>query len=684
MHGASSAAGVGSAPANAADARKGGAVLACVGPDTGDEVLHAAARLAGAMGTPWHAVYVETPALARLPDERREAILRRLKSAEDLGATTATVAAQEPAEAVVEHARARHATTLVMGLRPHDTDRRVRFGRGLGERVSAQAPTLVLVRVPSAGDAAAPRRARGEPGPTVRWSRYAWALAICAVATAVAALLFPYLDLANIVMVFLLGVVLAAIRLGRGPAITAVVISVLCFDVFFVPPYFSLAVSNVQYLVTFGVMLVVGVTIAELTARLRYQARVSAYREERAANLFALGRELSGALTTDQVVKKSVPIVEATFRARADVLACHDSGTLAVDEGRARAFDRALAELALGRGEPVGIGSAERPDAPALYMPLKAPMRTRGVLVVRPENPRLLRIPEQRRLVETIATLVAIALERIHYVKVAQQTLLGMESERLRSSLLGALSHDIRTPLTALVGLAETLSMRVATAAPEAAREADQIRDQARRIGQLVENLLEMARLQGGAVKLNHGWQSIEELVGSAIESLGSALDGRPIETDVPATLPLVWCDAVLIERVLANLLENASKYTPPASRIAIAAKEAGDEIVVTVSDEGPGVPRGQEQTIFGKFQRGERESAIPGVGLGLAIARAIVEAHRGRISVENRRDARGEVVGAAFSFTLPLESVPPVEPESAADEADIDFAQPRRGGAPA
>lgn len=519
------------------------------------------------------------------------------------------------------------------------------------------------------------------PARGLHWIRYAWALAICAAATGIAAALFSYLDLANIVMVFLLGVAAAGIRLGRGPAVTAAVVSVLCFDVFFVPPYFSLAVSNAQHLVTFAVMLVVGVTIAELMTRLKYQAGVAAYREERAANLFALARELSGAPTIEQVVEKSMPIIQASFRAKAAIVVRDESGALATPEPGMRDFDMGAAELALSRGEPTSAATDGIHATKQLYVPLRAPMRIRGVLVVQPENPRLLDMPEQRRLLETIAALVAIALERIHYVEVAQRTLLGMESERLRSSLLGALSHDIRTPLTALVGLADALSMRVAAEAPGVARQADAVRVQARRIGQLVENLLEMARLQGGTVKLNCDWQSIEELVGSAIEALGPALEARPIETDLPATLPLVFSDAVLIERVLVNLLENAAKYTPSTAPIAIAARVAGSEIVVTVHDAGQGVPRGQEEAIFRKFQRGGLESAIPGVGLGLAISRAIILAHRGRIFVENRHGADGRVLGASFSFTLPLGSVPPVESEIPAAEAGIDSVEPITDG---
>jgi two-component system, OmpR family, sensor histidine kinase KdpD len=300
-------------------------------------------------------------------------------------------------------------------------------------------------------------------------------------------------------------------------------------------------------------------------------------------------------------------------------------------------------------------------------------MRIRGVLMIRTDDRQMLRAPEQRRHLDTIAALVAIALERVHYVEVASRTQLGMESERLRNSLLGALSHDIRTPLTALVGLADTLSMRIAAETPDMACQADAIRVQAHRISQLGENLLEMARLQGGAVRLNRDWQSIEELVGGALEAIEPALGGRAVHTDLPAALPLVFCDAILLERVLVNLLENAVKYTPPGSPIAISARVGESEMMVRVADEGPGVPHGREEATFGKFQRASQETVIPGVGLGLAISRAIIEAHRGRIFVENTRAVDGRVLGASFTFALQLEGALSVEAESPSAEIDVD-----------
>jgi two-component system sensor histidine kinase KdpD len=322
-------------------------------------------------------------------------------------------------------------------------------------------------------------------------------------------------------------------------------------------------------------------------------------------------------------------------------------------------FDAAIAQWCYDRNEPAGTGTDTLPASPQLYLPLKAPMRVRGVLVIEPPNPRVLMIPEQRRVLETFAALIAIALERIHFVTVAQNTLVTMESEKLRNTVLAALSHDLRTPLTALVGQAETLALELAPEHGELAERAEVLRAQALRTSRLVNNLLDMARLQSGELKPRSDWQAFEEIAGSAVRALDGALAGREVVMDVPGDLPLVRCDALLIENVLVNLLENATKYTPPGTRIGIAARRSIDALRVEVWDEGPGLPPGQETALFGRFVRGQRESAVPGVGLGLAICDAIVRAHGGTMAAENRAPQ-----GARFIFTLPLDEPPAVEAE--------------------
>jgi two-component system sensor histidine kinase KdpD len=493
---------------------------------------------------------------------------------------------------------------------------------------------------------------------------YVWTLAACAATTLVATPLRSYFDLANIVMLFLLTVVLVAVKFGRGPAVVAALVSVASFDFFFVPPRFSFAVTDAQYLLTFVVMLAVALIIGQMTAGLRYQARVASYREERARALYEFARDMSSLLQTDQVVEAATRFIESTFQAKVAILVPDEQGRLQDPTGTGPTLDidlRAAAQWAYDKSQPAGAGTDTLPGNDFLYVPLRAPMRTRGVLAIKAANRRVLMIPEQQRHLDTFAALVAIALERVHYVEVAQHALIRMESERLRNSLLAALSHDLRTPLAALVGLAESLELTKPELAGQQRDTARAIAEQARRMSALVNNLLDMARIESGDVKLRREWQSVEELVGSALKAAQPALTRHRIEVSVPRDLPLVEFDATLIERVLYNLLENAGKYTPEGTIIQIAADAAGGQLRVAVSDNGPGLPQGQHKAIFDKFTRGSRESATPGVGLGLAISRAIVEAHQGEIWAEDNPGG-----GARFFFTLPLGTPPDIPGEIA------------------
>jgi two-component system sensor histidine kinase KdpD len=281
-------------------------------------------------------------------------------------------------------------------------------------------------------------------------------------------------------------------------------------------------------------------------------------------------------------------------------------------------------------------------------------MRTRGVMVIRDAAAAA---PERLRLYETFAALTAIALERVHYVDVARDARLEMESERLRNSVLAALSHDLRTPLAALLGLSEAMTLTRPPMSPEQLDIARALGEEARRLISLVNNLLDMARMQSGAVRLDLQWQPLEEVVGSAIASSRAALGPREVTVRIPGELPLVHVDAVLMERVLANLLENAGKYTPADARVTIDSRVAGDHVECAVEDDGPGVAAGEEEAIFEKFVRGAAESATPGVGLGLAICRAIVEAHGGTIRAE-----AGRARGARFVIALSRGEPPEVK----------------------
>ena len=500
------------------------------------------------------------------------------------------------------------------------------------------------------------------------WWLYAKSVAVCGAVILVTAPLLHVLEPSNIVMLLLLAVVFSALRYGRGPAVLAAFVSVAAFDFFDVAPRFTFAVSDVQYLVTFVVMLIVALVIGQLTAGLTYQARVATRREDRVRALYELSRDLAAALMPEQIVEIGTRMLQAEFEARAVFMLLDDDDRLVVPA--AAGVDAGLANWALAHAEAAGQGTGTQPASAMLHVPLKAPVRVRGVVALALRNPQRLKVPEQRRLLDTFASLLAIALERIHYVDVAQKTTVQMESERLRNALLGAISHDLRTPLAALAGMADSLQLTAPPLAPAHAEIAQALREAAVRMNALVNNLLDMARLESGRIALNLQWQPLEEVVGSALRSLGALFAGRhPIKVALPPDLPLLRFDAVLIERVLANLLENAAKYTHAGSAISVGAAATRDSVEVWVADEGPGLPPGREALIFEKFERGRKESATPGVGLGLAICRAIVVAHGGGI--------RGETLpegGARFVFTLPRAEPPRIdEPVDDTDNAGME-----------
>jgi two-component system sensor histidine kinase KdpD len=419
-------------------------------------------------------------------------------------------------------------------------------------------------------------------------------------------------------------------------------------------------VSDVQYLLTFLVMLAVGLITGQLTAGLRFQARVAAHREERAGALYEISRDLSAAMEVDQVVTISAAAIARTFRAKAALVLPDASGHLIVSGPTLETgldVEPGIAQWAFDKGQPAGFGTDTLPGSEALYLPLRAPAQARGVLAVRARNRRLLRIPEQRQLLDTFAALIAIALERVHYVHVAQDALLKMESERLRNSLLAAVSHDLRTPLTVLQGLAELLALNTPPLSKDQLEAAEAMQDEARRMSAVVSNLLDMARIERGEVKLHLEWQPLEEVVGVALNSTEQILKRHRVHLRIAPNLPLVNIDGALITRVLVNLLENAAKYTPADSEVILSAEVRGDYMNVSVLDDGPGLPVGREGEIFEKFTRGDPESTTRGVGLGLTICRAIVQSHHGMIVGSNRPGG-----GAIFSFTLPLGTPPATE----------------------
>lgn len=490
---------------------------------------------------------------------------------------------------------------------------------------------------------------------------YGWALFACLLTTVLATPLIWFLDLTNIVVLFLLVVLLVAVRFGRGPAVFSAFLSVALFDFFFVPPRFSFAVTDAQYLVTFAVMLAVALITGQLAAGLRRQADIASLKEQQARALYEMARDLAGALTIEQVSGIVSRFLRNGFDLQAFLLLPDQQGLLQPrqqPEGNL-CIEQQFALIAFEQGEPVEDYSLSGYGYGAGYFPLKAPMRVRGVIVFVPDGRNPVAVREYKLLLGTLSSLVAIAVERLHYVEVAQTTQVEIVSERLRSSILSALSHDLRTPLTALVGLADSLALSRPPLPAEALETAEAIREQALRLSGLVGNLLDMARLHAGRVTLRKEWQLLEEVIGASIQLLGRSLANHQVRVALPKDIPLVEFDAVLIERVFCNLLENAAKYAPSGSLIEISGSAKDESVEVSVCDQGPGFPPDKQGTLFEMFVRGAPESATPGAGLGLAICRAIIDAHGGTIYAVNRPEG-----GACVTFILPSGTPPTIEEE--------------------
>ncbi|ELY4569794.1 two-component system sensor histidine kinase KdpD [Cronobacter sakazakii] len=638
------------------------AILLCIGQGAGNEKLvRTAARLAARLGSVWHAVYVETPRLHRLPETSRRAILSALHLAQELGAETATLADPVEEKAVLRYAREHNLGKIVIGRR---NKRRWWSQDTFAERLARHAPDLDLLIV-ALDDKPTPTTAKAADNRPfmekwrVQLRGCAVAVALCALITLVAHRWLIAFDAANLVMVYLLGVVLVALFYGRWPSVLATVINVVSFDLFFIAPRGTLAVSDVQYLLTFAVMLSVGLIIGNLTAGVRYQARIARYREQRTRHLYEMSKALAVGRSARDIAATSQQFIASTFHARGLLLLPDEHGKLQPPQPLAEItpWDEAIARWSFDKGLPAGAGTDTLPGVPYQILPLRTAGKTLGLVIVEPGNLRQLMIPEQQRLLETFTLLVASALERLFLTESEEQARLASEREQLRNSLLAALSHDLRTPLTVLFGQAEILTLDLAAEGSNHAPQASEIRQHVLNTTRLVNNLLDMARIQSGGFNLRKEWLTVEEVVGSALKMLEPGLGGRHIELSLSDPLTLIHVDGPLFERVLINLLENAAKYAGPRAQTGVRTSWRDDRLDLEVWDNGPGIPAGQERAIFAKFARGNKESAIPGVGLGLAICQAIVEVHGGEIYARNRPEG-----GASFHVLLPNETPPELD----------------------
>ncbi len=628
-------------------------VLVCVSASPlSERLVRTGRRLAVRLNAQWFVAYVETPDQARLSEADRDRVARTLRLAETLGARAVTLQGHSVADGVLAYARMHNITKIIAGKPLRPRWRELLQGSIVDQiiRRSNEIDVYVISSIPETS-----RALEVPPQPLHRaWARYVQGLALVAAVTLLGQPVRPFMAPTNLVMAYLLIVVIAAIRLGRGPSIVTAILSVLAFDLFFVPPRLTFVVTDAQYLLTFAGLLAVGLVISTLTSRVRDQARAAQQREAQTAASYDLSRDLAAAMGLEDIIRAVITHVGQIFNRQVAIL-LPEGETLvpyAMDSGFGFNEDeRAVATWTFQHGQPAGRGTDTLPGADARYLPFKTAHGVVGVLGVKAVIGGDQLTPEQRRLMEAFASQTALAIERAQLAQQAQQAQLLQEAEKLQTALLNSISHDLRTPLASITGVLS--SLRDDGAFLDEATRVDMVEmawEEARRMNRLVGNLLDMTRLEAGALKVKREPADLQDLIGVALAQLADRLRDRPVQVDIPPELPWVPLDFVLIVQVLVNLLDNALKYSPAGTPIEVRVRLKDSQVEMDVIDRGRGIPPSDLDRVFDKFYRVQSPEGVSGTGLGLSIAKGIVEAHGGHIWAENRAEG-----GLVVTLALPL-----------------------------
>jgi two-component system sensor histidine kinase KdpD len=624
-------------------------------------LVRATRRMAAGLRAPWVAVYVATPTRAPMTEADQERLDAHLRLAASLGGETATLHGTRAADTLIAYARQRNATRIVVGKPTHPRLLDLLRGSLLDALVRESGGIDVLVI--SGDEQEEPPRPAADADGAWDPAPYLWSTALVAAATVVSLAGQSVFALPDLVMIYLSTIMVVAARWTRGASVLAATLSVAAYDFCFVPPYFTFAVSDARHVLTFSMMFAVGLLVSSYTLRIRQQEVNARAREARTATLYALSRALGA-----EVSPSGIAQIAATQAA--DILDVHAAILLAgptpdaglvleatVGEVTLGPDEQAVTRWAFDRARPAGRGTDTLPGVDTSAFPLAAHGHVAGVLALVPRRAGRRLDASARDFVEAFAGQVAVALGRARLAREAEAAALRARTEELRSSLLSAVSHDLRTPLAAITGVA-TMLRDGRQLEPEQARELlDTLCGEAERLERLVGNLLDMTRLESGALAVAREWVPLEEVVGSALGRVERALGSRPVTSRLPVDLPLVSVDPLLLEQLLINLLENAAKYTPSGTPIELEARSEPEAVVLELSDRGPGFPPGEEERVFGKFQRGAHPG-VGGSGLGLAIARGIAEAHGATLTAHARAGG-----GATLRLRLPrMPGAPVVE----------------------
>jgi two-component system sensor histidine kinase KdpD len=630
-------------------------LLVCISPGAlGERLIRTARRLADELNAEWFALYVETPAQARDSQQQRDQVAHALRLAEELGAKTTSTPGQSVAESVMEFAHRHNVTKLIAGKPIHS--RWIEFLRGSLVDQLIRLSGSIDVYVISSEAESSTKKVLESWRPHRPWSRYLWGLLLVATTSALSAVISPFISPTNLIVLFLLAVVIAAFYLGRGPAILTSVLGVAAFDYFFVPPFLTLAVSDTEYLLTFVGLLAVGLVISQLTSLVREQAEGARQREVQTVALYELGRDLTETSGLEGVTQIAIEHIGQTFGRKVaiflalgrDLKVYASSTELNITED-----DLAVASWTFEHGQPAGRGTDTLPEAAMRYHPLKTLRGGVGVLGMKPPTPDQFLDRDQLRTLDAFANQIALAIERALLAEKNRQTEMLEITDKLQNALLNSISHDLRTPLVSITGALSSLSDDQVNLDEDARRSLiETASEEADRLNRLVGNLLDMTRVESGALRVKRDACDLQDLIGSSLEEVGSRLENRSVTAEVPDDLPLVSMDFVLMQRVLVNVIDNGLKYSAPGSPIEIRVHRAGAFMEITVADRGVGIPPEDLTRVFDKFYRVQRPNNVNGTGLGLAIGKGIVDAHGGFISAENRPQG-----GTIITIALPVEA---------------------------
>ena len=631
-------------------------LLVCIsGSPFGEKLMRTTRRLADEMKAPWHAIYIEPPDTGRFSRENRERIWRDLRLAESMGATVASVTATTVAEAVADYACRHNITKIVVGKPTRPRWREMLRPPIVDQIIRESGPIDVYVVSMSPDERRATTQQRRQIR-TIPWARHMAALVLVAGTTLFCSLVQPFFSPTNTVMFYLLAVVAAAIRLGLQPAVLTAMLGVLAFDFFFVSPRFSLAVADAEYLMTFAGFLTVGLVISTQVARSRERAESLRLREVQTASLYYLSRDLAGAADLVAVTGAVLRNLKESLKAEIVIFLADGEQLKIISASEKLDLDlkeRAVADWTFRNHKEAGHGTTTLGSAALLYLPLKTSTSILGVLGVKLTDLADYNSQQHRLLLNAFASQTAMAIERVRFSQQAEQAQILQARENLERALLNSISHDLRTPLASITGALSSLQEQKGldeTAKTELLATAC---EEATRLNRFVGNLLDMTRLEAGAVRLKYTACAVEELIGCALSVIDPRLGKREIAVRLPADLPLVMLDMGCMIQVLVNLLDNSLKYSPQDQPIGINAQIDRAWLVIEVVDQGPGVAEADLERIFDKFHRVPAPEGVRGTGLGLSICKGFVQAHGGKISAAITQ-------GGGLTVTLRLPLTPP------------------------